>query len=55
MESHGLPGQIHISAAAYACIKDKAGFAIRERGTIAVKGKGNMVVGAARNPRGCAG
>lgn len=43
MESHGLPGQIHISAAAYACIKDKARFAIRERGTVAVKGKGNMM------------
>ncbi|GFR46282.1 hypothetical protein Agub_g7836 [Astrephomene gubernaculifera] len=42
MESHGLPGKIHISAAAYARIVDKHKYAVRERGNIAVKGRGNM-------------
>ncbi len=45
MESHGLPGHIHISAATYDAIRDKDRFAIRERGVIAVKGKGDMRVG----------
>ncbi|KAG2499523.1 hypothetical protein HYH03_002469 [Edaphochlamys debaryana] len=42
MESHGLPGKIHISGAAYARIVDKHKYAVRERGNIAVKGRGNM-------------
>lgn len=45
MESHGLAGHIHISAATYAAIRDKGRFAIRERGVIAIKGKGDMRVG----------
>ncbi|EFJ46683.1 guanylyl and adenylyl cyclase family member [Volvox carteri f. nagariensis] len=42
MESHGLPGKIHISEAAYNRIVDKDKYAVRERGNIAVKGRGNM-------------
>ncbi|KXZ56253.1 hypothetical protein GPECTOR_1g220 [Gonium pectorale] len=42
MESHGLPGQIHISQACYSCIRVKERFVIRERGNISVKGKGMM-------------
>jgi adenylate cyclase len=40
MESHGVPGRIHISAATYEMIKDE--FACEPRGTIDVKGKGEM-------------
>ncbi|GLC52309.1 hypothetical protein PLESTB_000607500 [Pleodorina starrii] len=42
MESHGLPGKIHISEAAYLRIVEKEKYAVRERGNIAVKGRGNM-------------
>ncbi|GLC33173.1 hypothetical protein PLESTB_000362800 [Pleodorina starrii] len=42
MESHGLPGHIHISHACYACIKNKDSFVIRPRGNITIKGKGMM-------------
>ncbi|PNW71315.1 hypothetical protein CHLRE_16g649050v5 [Chlamydomonas reinhardtii] len=42
MESHGLPGKIHISGASYARIVDKHKYRVRERGNIAVKGRGNM-------------
>ncbi len=44
-ESHGLPGKIHISGAAYQRIVDKHKYAVRERGNIAVKGRGKMTVG----------
>lgn len=37
MESHGLPGQIHISDTAYKNIKDKAKYSIVERGLIQVR------------------
>jgi adenylate cyclase len=40
MESHGVPGQIHISEASYKLLKDK--YSIEERGLIQVKGKGQM-------------
>lgn len=50
MESHGLPGMIHISASAYNRIVDKSAFAIRPRGTIEVKGKGAMTVRPSANP-----
>jgi len=40
MESHGVPGRIHISQATYELIKDT--FACEPRGTIEVKGKGHM-------------
>jgi len=42
MESHGLPDKIHISSAAYSAIRNKSRFQIEERGTIHVKGKGDM-------------
>lgn len=42
MESHGLPGKIHISAASYSQIRDKGKYATKERGSIQVKGKGLM-------------
>lgn len=44
MESHGLPGKIHISAASYQHIDKKAKYATKERGSIQVKGKGLMQV-----------
>ncbi|XP_074482583.1 guanylate cyclase soluble subunit beta-2 [Sebastes fasciatus] len=41
MESHGVPDHIHFSTSTYSKLKD-AGFNIRERGQIEVKGKGQM-------------
>ncbi|XP_059183999.1 guanylate cyclase soluble subunit beta-2 [Centropristis striata] len=41
MESHGLPDHIHLSTTTYSKLKD-AGFNIKERGQIEVKGKGLM-------------
>ncbi|WCL48693.1 adenylate/guanylate cyclase domain-containing protein [Leptospira sp. GIMC2001] len=40
MESHGAPGQIHVSQDVYEKLKDK--FTFESRGTIPVKGKGDM-------------
>ena len=40
MESHGEPGKIHVSEAIYQKLKDS--YAFEDRGTIAVKGKGEM-------------
>ncbi|GIL84230.1 hypothetical protein Vretimale_15860 [Volvox reticuliferus] len=42
MESHGLAGAVHISAASRALITNPAKYLITERGEIAVKGKGLM-------------
>jgi len=40
MESHGIPGRIHVSAATHEIIKDA--FICERRGVIDVKGKGEM-------------
>jgi adenylate cyclase len=40
MESHGMPGEIQITRATYELLKDE--FVCRPRGTIPVKGKGEM-------------
>ena len=40
MESHGVPGKIQISKDTYEILKDE--FALEHRGTIDVKGKGQM-------------
>ena len=40
MESHGTPGEIQITRATYELLKDE--FVCRRRGTIDVKGKGEM-------------
>ena len=40
MESNGTPGKIQITAATYELLKD--GFVCRRRGTIPIKGKGEM-------------
>ncbi len=40
MESHGVPGGIHVTEATYEILKDK--YAFEERGVIDVKGKGPM-------------
>lgn len=40
MESHGIPGAIQVSSATYERLKDK--YLFEERGTIDVKGKGEM-------------
>ncbi|KAG2492149.1 hypothetical protein HYH03_009640 [Edaphochlamys debaryana] len=42
MESHGLPGAVHISAAARSRIRNPAKYLITDRGEISVKGKGCM-------------
>jgi class 3 adenylate cyclase len=42
MESHGLPGEIQVSEAAYAALRER--YALEPRGTIKVKGKGEMAV-----------
>ncbi len=53
MESHGVPGQIQISRATYELIRDE--FVCEPRGTVAVKGKGEMetwyLVARKSNPR----
>ncbi|CAH1244445.1 GUCY1B3 [Branchiostoma lanceolatum] len=41
MESHGVPGKVHISPATYKALRGKS-FIIKERGEINVKGKGPM-------------
>ncbi|KAM4602140.1 guanylate cyclase soluble subunit beta-2-like [Polymixia lowei] len=41
MESHGVPDHIHVSPCTFSVLKD-AGFDLRERGLIEVKGKGQM-------------
>lgn len=41
MESHGVPGQIQVSAITYELLKD--GYAFESRGAIEVKGKGEMM------------
>lgn len=40
MESHGVPGRIHVSASTYLLIRDQ--FVLEPRGPIDVKGKGTM-------------
>lgn len=40
MESHGTPGEIQMTAATYSHLKDY--YDLQERGTIAIKGKGEM-------------
>jgi class 3 adenylate cyclase len=53
MESHGLPGRIHVSEATYQLLAD--GFDFEKRAPIEVKGKGAMqtylVIGQNRDPR----
>jgi guanylate cyclase len=56
MESQGTPGRIQITRATYELIADE--FACEPRGTMAVKGKGEMeiwhVLGRAPSPAGAA-
>lgn len=40
MESHGLPGMIQVTEATYRRLSGK--YELRERGTVTVKGKGDM-------------
>jgi class 3 adenylate cyclase len=40
MESHGTPGQIQVTRNTYELLKDE--FALERRGTVTVKGKGEM-------------
>jgi class 3 adenylate cyclase len=40
MESHGVPGRIHLSDSTYGLIKDE--FVSEPRGVVEVKGKGPM-------------
>lgn len=47
MESHGIPGAIQISSATYERLKDK--YLFEERGTIDVKGKGEMMTYLLKN------
>jgi hypothetical protein len=52
MESHGTPGRIQITGATYQLLKDE--FVCEPRGTVPVKGKGDMetwyLVGRRRRP-----
>jgi adenylate cyclase len=48
MESHGAPGQVQVSAATYALLKDD--FEFEARGPIAIKGKGEMLTYWLRRP-----
>ncbi|XP_046380373.2 guanylate cyclase soluble subunit beta-2-like [Haliotis rufescens] len=41
MESHGVPGRIHVSPTTFRCIRNK-GYQLKKRGQIQVKGKGEM-------------
>lgn len=41
MESHGVPGNIQVTANTYECLKDK--YVFEKRGAIDVKGKGEMI------------
>ena len=54
MESHGTPGEIQITRETYELLRDD--FDCRPRGTIPVKGKGNMetwyLIGPRRSARG---
>jgi guanylate cyclase len=49
MESHGTPGHIQITRETYELLKDE--FVCRPRGTIAVKGKGEMETWYLEGPR----
>lgn len=49
MESHGLPGRIQVTADTYELIKDE--FVCESRGTIDVKGKGEMKTWFVEGPR----
>jgi guanylate cyclase len=49
MESHGTPGEIQITRETYALLKDE--FVCRPRGTITVKGKGEMETWYLEGPR----
>jgi len=40
MESHGIPGSIQVSESTYQCLKNQ--YAFQDRGSIQVKGKGQM-------------
>ena len=40
MESHGIPGQIHLSSDTYLLLQER--YLWEERGTISIKGKGEM-------------
>jgi guanylate cyclase len=50
MESHGTPGRIQITRATYELIADE--FECEPRGTIAVKGKGDVEAWYLIGPRG---
>ncbi|MCB9755152.1 MAG: adenylate/guanylate cyclase domain-containing protein [Myxococcales bacterium] len=49
MESHGIPGRIQVTEAAYLALKDE--FELEERGPITVKGKGEMMAYFLNGPR----
>ena len=50
MESHGVPGEIQVTEATWAKVKDR--FALESRGTITVKGKGEMPAWFVRGGKG---
>ena len=50
MESHGTPGRIQITRATYELVADE--FACEPRGTVAIKGKGEVEAWYLVGPRG---
>ena len=50
METHGTPGRIQVTRATYELLRDE--FELEPRGTVAIKGKGDVETWYLTGPRG---